>query len=733
MKYDIPTDEARYRKCVQKVQLRMLRSSIWSMNRRLEWVRFLKMYRKVVDFVPEPDEPHLTLGYLFGLIEQNNAKISEPLLGMSIPFAVYPRGSGDGQAADNFSQIYRHSFAQPNYQEAMRRSMKLMGIIGPRFEVDEWLNVKRPGFMWGKVPQEVKTPLLRGDGTPLMRKDGTPAFTVKTQLVPGEVPVSKTVHCGFNTRFPSPFDMYPEPDRATFGTGAPTDCSWCVEDMSEMAIEELAHQKYVDANGAEQPVYDFSRLMAERGTKARERYERFMKGGSDYAEDSYGTLIVPTGKWNLTTDYHQIDKDTQYPTEGTVNRQSSEDRDKVLLVRHYEANEILTIANGKFIVQRVTDPWHTPGLKMRIENYTSDPEFLYGQGMVQPIEDEILAMGDSFNMSYSNAIRLINKMVAIREDAIVTMEDFKPRAGGKIRIQGVSDVRSAISEIQQRSVIPEMMSLHSILSGEIEFVSSNLDGAPGVQGSKPGHKTNKGLQTLQVNYATRFITNQASALINQARRGLSMEQFFSQFAFEKQSYRCLRDDGSTVLAEFDKDDVYTEGRGFDFVIEVDPLWGNTAAQRQNALDAYEHGAEYEKMRRDIQDPSMRKLNLDKLYERVLKLTFGLRDTSSIFTAPDGTMTPANEEQIIARGGVVRCGGDLQEHIVHHLAYMNSPQLADAIKNEKVHPDTKKNIGLLIQEDRARLVAFLKDPEGAVQKRMNEVGLVHPDQAGGARG
>lgn len=727
MKMQIPDDARLYAKCCQKVQLRMLRSSIWSMNRRMDWVRYLKMYRKVVDFVPDPDEPHITLGYLFGLIENNCAKITEPLLQMSIPFGVYPRGAGDDEKAENFAQIYRSSFAQPNFQEAMRRSIKMMAILGPRWEVDEWLNVKRPGFMWGKVPQEVETPVLRPDGTPLM-KDGKPVTIKRTEMVDAEVPISRSVHYGFNTRFPSTFDMYPEPDRATIGAGAPTDCSWLVEDMNELAIEDMAHQKYIDANGAEQPVYDFSRLMAERGTKARARYERFMKGGSDYAEDSYGTLITPTGKWNTATDYHQIDKDTQYPTEGTVNRQSSEDRDKVWVARHYENNEILTVANGKFLIQRVTDPWHVPGIKARIENYTQDPEFIYGQGVVQPIEDEILAMGDSFNMTFSNAIRLINKMVAVREDAIVTMDDFKPRAGGKIRISGATDVRAAIAEVPQASVINEMLSLHSILSGEIGFVSSATDGTPGVQGTKPDHKTKGGLEMLQQNYATRFIANQASALINQARRGLSMEEMFSQFGFEKKPFRVYRDDGSTALANFNKDDIFTEGRGFDFVIEIDPLWGNTHAQRQNALDAYEHGTEYEKTRLELKDPSMRKLKLDKLYERVLKLTFGMRDTSKIFTMPDGSMTPEMEFQVLLGGGIVQaCGGDPMEHAQAHILQAASPKTAAAVKSGDASPDLIRNLQLLVQQDLARISTFLKDPQGAAKEKLNRAGMVHPGQ------
>ena len=725
MKMDIPTDAGKLAKCVQKVQLRMLRSATWSMNRRMEWVRWYKYYRKIVDFIPEPDEPAITLGYVFGIVEQINSKITEPLLQMGIPFGVYPVGKGDGQASENFAQICRSFYAKPNFQEALRRSKKEMIITGNRWEIDEWQNIKQPGFMWGKVPQEV--PVLRPDGTPLM-EGGKPKVTIT--LIDAEVPFDRSTHYGFTSRFPSVFDIYPEPDRRTVGAGAPTDISWLVEDMGELAIEDLVRQKYVNpADGMTNPVYNFEQLMHDRGIKARARYERFMKGGSDYAEDAYGRLIVPTGKWNISTDYHQIDKDTQYPTEGSVNRQSSEDRDKVWIARHYEANEILTIANGKYVIQRIVDPWHVPGIKARCENYTQDPEFIYGQGAIQPIEDEILAMGDAFNLTFSNAIRLVNKMVAVREDAIVTMDDFKPKAGGKIRISGSTDVRAAIAEVPQSSVIQEMMALNSILSGEINFVSSVMDGTPGVQGTKPDHKTKGGLESIQVNYATRFITNQAQALINEARRGLSIEEFFSQFGFEKRPYRSVRDDGTHVMSEFSKEDIFTEGRGFDYLIEIDPLWGNTMAQRQNALDAFSHGTDYEKLRKELQDPTMRKLNLDMLYERVLKLAFGLRDTSRIFTAPDNSMTPEAEFQIIINGGTVKlCGGDPMAHATAHLLQSQSPKLVEAIQAGKADPKSVQMLEMLVQQCEAQIKTFLANPQAAATAKLSEHGYKHPQRA-----
>ncbi len=716
---EIPTNPNEYSRLVQMVQIRMQRSAAWSNDRRVEAVRFFKLWRKYTDRVINPDEPNITLGYSFALVEKLASKITEPILKMRPPCDVLPMKLGDGAQAENFKNVARNWYSKPNVQEPLSRSKKEMVIVGTRWEIDEWQNQQRKGKMWGKVPKMVQQPLMDLQGQPVM-KDGQPVMSPPTQvMVDAEVERNIPIHYGFTTRYPSFFDMYPEPFRKTIGTGAPTDASWVIEDMGELAMEEMCREMYVDpADNKTKPLYDFTMLLKDAGNRAQERYAKIMQGGTGI-DDNYGPLITPVKGWGMLSDYGQEDKNTQYPGGSEADGSAVEDRDKIWVVRHYQANEILTIANGKYIIQRKKDPWHVPIMPIRVECYTTDPEFLYGVGALKPIEDEIYELNDTHNLSMSQFIRIVNKMMAIQEGSIVSMADFEPRAGGKIRVRGDIDVRTAIMPIEQSNVVSEMLAMESNARGLIEFTSDNMDGSPGVQGTKQEHKTARGMELITVNMSTRFVTMQRQGLINEARRMMSMSHFFSQFAFEKMPYRLYRDDGSTALAEFNKDDIFTEGRGFEFAVEIDPTFGDTQIQRNQDLFLFDRSVEYERLRKELGDPTMRKINLDVLMEKNLR-DFGYVDTTRVFTSPDNEMSVDAEMTVLMQGGTIECSGDLQEHITMHLLALNSPNLKKAVESGKAAPDTLKNLQLAISQAMAKLTTFVKDPQGAAQAKLNAV-------------
>lgn len=714
---DIPEDQKAYDKLVQRTQLRLLRSAMWSSDKRATWVRCYKWWRKIKDAVFDPDEPNIMLGYAFGVVEQLFSKNVEPLMKLSPPCNVLPMRLGDGAAAENFKQVARNWYRKPGPQKLIPRSKKEMAITGSRCEIDEWLNIQRKGKMWGKVEQEVEVPALDTQRQPILDKAGKPVMMRMKQMVDGEVERLIPIHYGFNTRYPSIFNIYPEPDRPTIGTGMPTDCTWAVEDMGELAIEDMFHEKYVDPKDRLlKPLYDFSRVIKAGGQKAQERYARMEREGSS-VEDGYGPLIIPINPWNSHTNYGKLDKDTVYPTEATVNRSSTEDRDKVWVVRHYQADEIVTIANGKYIIQRVRNPWHVPIMPIRIECWTEDPEFIFGIGVIEAIEDELAELNDIHNLSMSQFIRIINKMLAVQSGAIESWSDFKPRAGGKIRIRGDTDVRQAIMPIEQGNVVNEMLAMESNSKGLIEFESANSDLSPGVMGTKQSHKTYKGMVEIQNNLAIRTTTIQRQALINEALRMMSMERFFSQFCFEKQPYRIYRDDGTTGLAEFNKDDVFTEGRGFEFLVEIDPNFGDTQVQRQQSLFLLDRAIDYEKLRREMRDPKMKRFDLSMQFQRVLS-DFGWFDSSRVFTQDDGSMGPDEELQLLMQGGVVECRGDLVHHVRTHLLQRGAPNLKKAIEAGKADPNTIRNLELVIQQAMAKLNTFVKDPVGATEADKN---------------
>jgi hypothetical protein len=727
MKSAIPQDHNARQRLVQKVRLRMFRAANWLDPQRQDAVRFYKIWRKIVDEVESSDEPNIFLGYAFGIVESIVAKTTEPILKLRPPCNVLPLDLGDGRAAANFKDVARNWYAKPNNQEPLYRSKKEMGIVGTRFEVDQWVNQQARGVMWGKEERVVEAPIpdQRKPGQFILGPDGKPVMGRTKVMVESEVKRPVPIHYGFQTRYPRFFDSYPEPDRKTIGTGLPTDCGWFIEDLGEQSLAAMCREMYVDPHDqVTKPVYDFSELLKDAGEAAQRRYKALMDGDVEY-DDGLGPLIAPVRQFGDNTDWGRVDKDTVHPSEGDVDRSSSEDMDKVWGVRMHAPGEIITVVQGRYVVQRLIDPFHIPDLSyIRAECYTYDPEFLCGQGILKPISDEIDELNDIHNLSMAQWIRIINKMVAVDVSKVVTMEDFKPRAGGKIRIKE-GDVRSAISSIEQVDPTPSMLNQESNTRGLIEFTSGHMDGSPGTRGTKQDHKTKGGLELIQVNLNSRFVTMYRQALVNEARRMMSMSRFFDQFAFEKMPYRQYRDDGSTALAKFNKDDVYTEGRGFEFAIEIDPNFGDTQVQRQEDLYLLDRGYEYERVRRETRDPSMRQLRCDVLMEKVLR-DFGHVDQTRLFVAPDQSVTPEDELQVLMQGGTVECKGDLLHHVQMHLLQRESPVLRQAVEAGKADPQTIKRLDLLIEQDVARIRAFAADPIAAAEKLK---GLAAPPMGG----
>lgn len=710
---DIPVDDRKYAKLLQKVSLRYLRSIDFFDEDRENFRRHYRWWRQVEEDALGGDEGSIRLAYAFAIVERMHAKITEPLFQMGLPFAVYPHRLGDLGKAKNMEQIARTFYGNPNFQEALGKSKKEMCIVGHRWEFDQWLHIERRGKIWGKEPRRVQVPVLRPDGTPVMGKDGNPAMMSNIEMVDAEIVKQIPVHYGFDTDYPSYDNVHPEPYRTTIDTGRRTDMSWIIRDLGYLALEDMAREMTVDpTTKATVPLYDFSRLLHGAGKKAEDRYDKIMRGEST-SEDPYGALIQPIRDWN-----YQGGKYRDGSAGHLAESQALEDRDKIWVVQHRENGEILTVAQGKYIIHRKLDPFHVPGLKCRIENYTTDPDRLYGKGAIGPLEGELGQLDDIHALGMQNIFRLVNKMLYVREDAIVSEDDFDPRAGGRVRIRSdQADVRMAVADASQSSPINEMIAVESDLRGLLEFESMELDGSPGVMGTKQSHKTAKGQQGIINNMSASFSRWQRQARINECRRGLSMSNFFSQFAFEKISHRYYRPDGTTVFAEFNKDDIDTQGRSFDFLFNNDPQWGDLAQKRSMKLEIYQESSAYEKQRLESKDPTMRKVNLDILFEDILQES-GYTDTSRIFSAPGGEMDPSSEYAILAQGGTLQgCRGDLQVHVTQHLMQLSSPGLKQAIEAGKASKDTPRNLQLLIQQALAQMKHFLQNPQGAADQKM----------------
>lgn len=716
MKNDIPTDKATYAKIVQTVSLRMQASADFFSGKRermrIAYDRWHRYPARPVD-VTEEDSYEIQLGYGFGIVEQVISKITEPLMNMGIPFGVFPTELGDQGKSDNFADICRDFYGKPHVQMGKRKSKKEMGVTGSRVEIDEWLHVVENGKRWGKVPQQVEQPVLDDAGQPVMR-DGKPVTAKLEVMVAGEVPAKIVTHYGFNTRYPSVFNIYPEPNRTTIDTGQATDISWVCEDLGELALEDMVNQVIYDPETKQtRPRYDFTSLINDAGEKAKKRYANILEGKPGLVEDGYGPIITPVRDWA------DAEKRDDSGLQGLVSGQTFEDRDKIWVAQMRMKNEIVTVAQGKYIIERVRDPWHRPRIGMRIECYTIDPRSIWGIGVIDPIMDELDELDITHSLGMQNLFRLVNKMTAVKQNALVSMDDLDPRAGGIVRINDeVEHASQAVHSIVTPNAIPEMLAGESNTKGNIEFASSYLDGQPGIMGTKATHKTARGQEILQSNLNTRFATMQAQGLINEALLGQSMLYFFEQFAWEAVSYSHLDEDGATTYSKFTKDDVDTDGRGFRFLVTVDPLWGNTQQQRQDAQQVFELGLQYKQVQTD---PNAKTPDLAVLFEDLLR-KHGRRDLSRVFIKPNGEISPDQELQVLMGGGVVDgCRGDIRQHMMIHILQAKSPNLAKAMEAGKADPETAKNLIRLVQQAGAELGTFLQDPQAAADRMLSKAG------------
>lgn len=724
MASEIPTDDRQYKKLVDKISLRYLRS-VQDCTEDFEKYRRMERWwgQKREDAV-EGDEYAIMLGYAFSIVERMHAKITEPLFQMGLPCDTYARRFGDQGKAQNLQHIQKNFYAGPNFQESLSKSKKSMCVVGHRWEFDGWLHVVRNGKRWGQVEQVIEVPIKRRpDGTPDM--SGPMARSVV--MVPAEVPIKRPVHYGFNTECPRWDEVYPEPGRTTIDTGQKTDMSWIIRDLGYLAIEDLAKEVRYDVNSkSDVPLYDFGRLLHDAGTAAEKRYAKIMDGQSG-AADNFGSIIIPIRAW-----------DNQSGRSGWSNRteqNGSEDRDKVWVAQHREMGEILTIAQGKYIIHRMVDPWHVPGLKARIENYTTDAAGrLRGKGAIEPIEGELAEFEDMHNLSMQNIFRIVNRMTYVNTEAIVNEDDFDSRAGGLVRIKGdVADVRAAVVEANQSSPINEMLAVESSLKGLIEFVSMEIDGSPGVQGTKQNHKTKGGMDLIYTALAPSYARFQRQARINETRRCANMADILAQFHFNKMPFRLVKPDGSTAFAEFSKEDIDTEGRGFDFGYSVDPMWGNPQQKLSLKSVIYQSAIEYMSLPKNIRGLNSKDVNISDLFDDMLQES-GYTDTSKLFTIPDGSKSPEEELEILAQGGTLDgCKGDLIHHIQTHFLQIASPGLKAMIEDEKADKDTARKLQLLIEQAMAKMVTFMRDPQGSSMERLNNIGGAMPPPPGMPQG
>lgn len=680
---------------VKLAQSRMDKAVRWIRPWHEKWVRFYKIYRAIKDAVDDDDEPNIFLPYCYGIIEDVVSKMVEPLLKLKPPCRVQARKAGHEQAAKNFATAVRNYFSTSEYQLDYTNSAREEAITGNAWEIDEWADEWDDGARW---EMQEKTGVL-GSIKSLLGKVidmGESSYPYQARV---EVPNPQPRKVGYRTRFPSVFDIFPEP-----GKKKVKDCKWIAEQERYVTLADLQTQKYTDpATGEKVPVFDLTELLADAGThepgqiKPQNTYQ-----GTGYGEEAQQAIA---GHSN---------------SEVQEQEQEQGDEDAVYIVTFRERDRIWSVANGKYLIRYWERPFHAPRINMRLRVYTQDTQFLFGSGCIEPAEDLFYEFNDIHNLSMQNWIRIIHRMLAVKMDAIPFPDDFKPRAQGKIRVKTSTNIHDVMMPIEHADVGPSMLLMESNSKGLIERALAVPDFSPGTEGTKQTHKTATGLMEIRQELANRYVTIRRSHLAYYQDQMWFMEKLFTQFQFDKVPYLAYGPDGSTSMVELNMDDYDTGGVGFEFLIEEDPAFGDDALRREQRMVLLRVLMEYEQWRVTIGGPDNPQAKVGEVLKSALN-DFGYSDTSRILVQPAGQMDPATELDLMLQGQEVEPAMDenLTGHLLEHFKQAMSPKVQQAMQAGKVDPGFAARLDVHIRKTIALIQGIMTDPTAIVRAQMQE--------------
>lgn len=687
---------------VSIAKLRYERGIAWMRPKAEAWVRYYKIYRAMKDSSYDEDEPNTFLPYAYGVVMYAVSKVVEPLFKLRPPCRPKPKKVTDTAAAEKFQNVTRNYFSSSEYQLDFIGSTIERAITGSAWEKDEYLMEYREGLAWEQVPMMgmLKEPIkLLGKVVNLQR---LAEFAYKGwQAVKKLYPVKVGYHCSF----PSVFDVIPEP-----GPLKDKELTWVLEEIHEVPVAKLLAAKYRDPETGElRPTYHLDELLRDHDRDPKAPLKR---------KDGRGTIMPSYEGWgsgqNLGRQMRQ--EINLQPASSTEDYQA--DVDKVWVVQVWERDKMYEVANGKYIIRYVEFPLHYPRLPYRLRRWVIDKYSLWGIGLLEPVEDVLHEMNDVHNLTMSNWIRIVNKMMAVHMDAIPFPDDFKPRAGGKIRVKtNFPRVGDAIMPIDQSDPSSSMLLHSSNLRGMVEWADGVADLSPGKEGTKQTHDTLGGLLEISSNIANRVATVIRGDLACYQDQMDSMEKIYDQFQWEKVSTRTYADDGSTSMMEWDRADLYTEGRGFDYLNDIDPSWGDDSVQRNQILLMLRESVAYEEARRKWGDPEMKKIDITEIIQK-LAFNLGWTDTSRLLKNPNGAMDPGKEFDLMLQGVDVQPvqGEDLTGHLIEHIMQRNSPRLAEAIEAGKADPKIKDRLDKHISDTLTMLRDIAADPVAAANAR-----------------
>ena len=667
------------------------------------WKIYYKMYYALKDDSADTDEPNMLVPVAYGIVEDAIARTVVPLL-QKLPISVRAKATKYAANAEKFYYAARDYFGSDDYRIDRIASEREYVITGNAWEVYEWRNDVLHGKKWANVDSEEPVEYQN-------RFMGKVLQTVKSVLninKPQEVDQDYPLKVGFTTRFPSSFSMFPEPGVKKF-----ENVSWVVEVEGIVSLADLEKATYIDPDTRQsRPLYDLTELLASvQGDRKK---------------------IKP----DVVSGYKQGDDISQIISGRDPNVQSDSDEPSVFIIRVYQKdNTILTVAQGKFLIQAITEVYHYPVMPIQLRVYTQDKENLFGKGIIEPIMDLLYEVNDIHNMSFQNWIRTINKMIVYDEGVIKYPDDFTPQAGGKIRANLLAggNVNNAFGVVDHPDVSGSMISMESQTMGKIERTISITDLTPGVQGTKAYHKTYGGLMEIQSSFARRFSIMAMMGLSYMTKQMRIMYWMYQQFMFDDMPVGAFKE-GKFMAETYRREDFDSGGQGFIFVQSNDPSFGDAAVQRNQFMVLFEQVMKYEQFRMTMKDPELDRAAVDKVLKMLLE-AFGMQDTSVYLAPASGTLTPQQEFDMILQGIAPKVNPkeNFMEHLIEHVTQRRDPGMLDAIAGGKMPPEVMTMLDQHIKDTMDMIQLFMENIDKISVAKVAEKNMGTPEYRQGGQG
>ena len=697
MNAELPTDTLARQKLVDLAKKRYTLSKNFFSPKHEIWVRCYKIYRALADAVDDPDEENIFIPYAFGMVEDIVARLTEPVL-QKMVIKPQARSMRFAKAARNFYALIKTYRSTSRFQLDFTDSKRQEVISGNAWEKDEWASEYIQGAEWkNTIVMKVVTKIVEVMG----RFMPMPLQIKYKKLV--EAPKLYAKSIGYRVRYPSVFLVWPEPCVKHV-----EDMHWLIEEEESVALDDLRAQQYKDADSQTHSVYDLSEIDHDYSKHEPGSIRPIFSDKSPYHEEISDVLGARYG--DSTAKNSMQGRDTS-------------DMDKVHLLHIHEPGRRFTIANGRYLVLYIEKPFHRPRIPFRLRRYTPDPENFYGLGAIEPTEDLFLSLNDIHRLCMRSWTRVIGGMVAYHADSVPFPDDWKPKPSGtRVRIEpGVSpNVHNAIATIQQQNPTTDMIVQESNLKGLLERVISVADLSPGAEGTKQYHETATGLLEIQNQLAKRFAVMRRAQLANDVSQCQVIYELCMQFMFEPMVAKDVDSGGKTLYPKFTRDDIWTDGEGFDFLIEEDPSFGDDVVQRNHLRFMLKDGIEYETFRMNSKDPEMLKLKVSDIMQRLIEAS-GWTFNAELLAPVGGLLTPDVELNMMLEEQPVQPNPkeNLIGHAIDHMVQMMSPKIVQGAAAGQVSPESLAMLKLHIQDTMRMAQAIMQNPEVAAQSRMQE--------------